>query len=189
MKRLKKYGWTGMLSLALLLGRPGAMEALAETAENQSPFEGEQQVLFERLDEERREEYSDLHPDWEESEEEEELPGRRAGFLVKDDLSCIAASRLAAAMENGYSDGKIPDQGDLSEYLSSISYRSHATCLEMYLRRCEDGEEAWEKAMRWLERNYDKAEDRKYTLEYYRYLGMNAEERDGKTYFMVLLLR
>ena len=92
-------------------------------------------------------------------------------------------------MENGYSDGKIPGQGDLSEYLSSVSYRPHATCLELYLRRCEDGEEAWEKAAEWLERNYDKAEDRKYTLEYYRYIGMNAEERDGKTYFMVLLLR
>ena len=186
MKRLKKYGWTGMLSLALLLGQPGAKDALAETAEN--CFEGEQQVLFERLDEEKREKYFDLHPDWEKGEEED-TSGRSASFLVKEDLNRIAASRLAAAMENGYSDGKIPGQGDLSEYLSSVSYRPHATCLELYLRRCEDGEEAWEKAAEWLERNYDKAEDRKYTLEYYRYIGMNAEERDGKTYFMVLLLR
>ena len=47
MKRLKKYGWTGMLSLALLLGQPGAKDALAETAEN--CFEGEQQVLLNGL--------------------------------------------------------------------------------------------------------------------------------------------
>ena len=108
MKRLKKYGWTGMLSLALLLGQPGAKDALAETAEN--CFEGEQQVLFERLDEERREKYFDLHPDWEKGEEED-TSGRSASFLVKEDLNRIAASRLAAAMENGYSDGKIPGQG------------------------------------------------------------------------------
>ena len=105
MKRLKKYGWTGMLSLALLLGQPGAKDALAETAEN--CFEGEQQVLFERLDEERREKYFDLHPDREEGEEED-TSGRSASFLVKEDLripvfcflpaSCYLPGTLPAKM-------------------------------------------------------------------------------------------
>ena len=99
------------------------------------------------LTKERREKYFDLHPDREEGEEED-TSGRSASFLVKEDLNRIAASRWLLPMENGYSDGKIPGQGDLSEYLSSVSYRPHATCLELYLRRCEDGEEAWEKRPR-----------------------------------------
>ena len=114
---------------------------------------------------------------------------RYAGFFVEDDLNRAAAARLSGAMENGYADGKVYGQGELSDYLASISYRSRASCLELYLRSCQDGEEAYEKAAEWLDRKREKKDDRKYTLEYYRYLGMASAEKEGKRSFLVILLR
>ena len=154
-------------------------------------FEAEEQALFDRLSEEKAEEYFDLHPD-----REEDYAGdmrtsydRYAGFFVEDDLNRAAAARLSGAMENGYADGKVYGQGELSDYLASISYRSRASCLELYLRSCQDGEEAYEKAAEWLDRKREKKDDRKYMLEYYRYLGMASAEKEGKRSFLVILLR
>ena len=52
-----------------------------------------------------------------------------------------------------------------------------------------DAEEAYEKAAEWLDRKREKKDDRKYMLEYYRYLGMASAEKEGKRSFLVILLR
>ncbi|MEI3281704.1 MAG: hypothetical protein V8R61_02820 [Enterocloster sp.] len=62
-------------------------------------------------------------------------------------LNKIAQSRLEAAMEKGYMDERIPGEGTVKDDLASIPYRKNATCLEVYVRDCEDEAEAYDKVM------------------------------------------
>ena len=96
-------------------------------------------------------------------------------------LNKIAQSRLAAAMEKGYADGRVTGEGTIEDTLASIPYRKNASCLEVYVRDCEDADEAYGKIMNVTER--------KYTLQYYRYMGMAHEEKNGHHWFMVLFMR
>ena len=40
-----------------------------------------------------------------------------------------------------------------------------------------------------LDKRFQSKTDRKYSLEYYRSLGMAHREKDGKQYFVVILMR
>lgn len=57
------------------------------------------------------------------------------------------------------------------------------------MRDCEDTDEAYDKIMNVTGRKYTSKSDRKYTLQYYRYMGMAHEEKNGHHWFMVLFMR
>ena len=86
-------------------------------------------------------------------------------------------------------DGDIPGEGTVNDYLASIPYRKNATCLELYIRSCEDESEAFSKVMERTGDRYDSKGDRTYSLEYYRSLGMARGEKDGKQYFLIIMMR
>ena len=113
----------------------------------------------------------------------------RASFRINETLNEAAAHRLLAAMESGYTDGRIPGEGTVEEYLESLPRPSSRTCMELYLRSCEDGQEAYEKFEEKMMERYEKKEDRKYLPEYYREIGMAQAKRDGKYDFLMILMR
>ena len=92
-------------------------------------------------------------------------------------------------MAGGYADDRIPGEGTINDYLSVINYRRSASCLELYVRDCEDASEAFDKIEEKLDKRFQSKTDRKYSLEYYRSLGMAHREKDGKQYFVVILMR
>ena len=57
-------------------------------------------------------------------------------------LNKAADHRLEGAMAGGYADDRIPGEGTINDYLSVINYRRSASCLELYVRDCEDASEA-----------------------------------------------
>lgn len=98
-------------------------------------YDTQEQILFEYLCDEKRDQYFDARPD-----REHEYDGdmhtsydRYAGLKMDVKLNRIAAARLKEAMENGYADGK------------------NSTYKELYIRNCEDGEAAFDKIMDVLE--------------------------------------
>lgn len=136
-------------------------------------YDTQEQILFEYLCDEKRDQYFDARPD-----REHEYDGdmhtsydRYAGLKMDVKLNRIAAARLKEAMENGYADGK------------------NSTYKELYIRNCEDGEAAFDKIMDLLEKQYSRGEAYQDTLDYYRYLGMAHYEADGRHWFMVVLKR
>ena len=154
-------------------------------------YDEETQSLFDDLNEEKRERYFDEHP-----YREEEYDGdmhrvydRYAGFKMDMNLNKAADHRLHAAMAGGYMDDRIPGEGTVNDYLATVPYRKNATCLELYIRNCKDGAEAFSKVMAKTGDRYDGKGDRKYALEYYRSLGMAHAEKDGAHYFMIILMR
>lgn len=154
-------------------------------------FDEEEQALFDEMSEEKRQQYFDLHPGREEafSGSSHTTFDRYAGFYVETELNRIADHRLKAAMEKGYTAENIPGEGTLKEYLDSLKKYRYSSLKELYIRDCEDAEEAWEKILKNMDRAYAQKEDRKDTLEYYRYLGMSHCEKDGRHWFMVLFMR
>ncbi len=50
-------------------------------------------------------------------------------------------------MEKGYADGRVTGEGTIEDTLASIPYRKNASCLEVYVRDCEDADEAYDKIM------------------------------------------
>lgn len=136
-------------------------------------YDTQEQILFEYLCNEKRDQYFDARPD-----REREYDGdmhtsydRYAGLKMDVKLNRIAAARLKETMENGYVDEK------------NSAYK------ELYIRNCEDGEAAFDKIMDLLEKQYSRGEAYQDTLDYYRYLGMAHYEADGRHWFMVVLKR
>ena len=136
-------------------------------------YDTQEQILFEYLCDEKRDQYFDARPD-----REHEYDGdmhtsydRYAGLKMDVKLNRIAAARLKEAMENGYAYGK------------------NSTYTELSIRNCEDGEAAFDKIMDVLEKQYSRGEAYQDTLDYYRYLGMAHYEADGRHWFMVVLKR
>lgn len=154
-------------------------------------YDAQEQSLFECLCDEKRDQYFDARPD-----RETEYDGdmrtaydRYAGFKMDVRLNRIAAVRLRDAMEKGYGNQRIYGEGTIEEYLAEINYRKNSTCKEIYIRDCEDGEEAFDKIMELLEKQYGHGESYKDTLDYYRSLGISHCETDGRHWFMVVLMR
>ena len=136
-------------------------------------YDTQEQILFEQLCDEKRDQYFDARPD-----REQEYDGdmhtsydRYAGFKMDVKLNRIAAARLKEALEHGDTDEK------------NSAYK------ELYIQKCEDGEAAFEKIMDLLEKQYSRGEAYQDTLDYYRYLGMAHYEADGRHCFMVVLKR
>ena len=150
--------------------------------QEQSDQEQQASILYEAVSQEKLEEYLDEHP-------EGSCEDERASFRINETLNEAAAHRLLAAMESGYTDGRIPGEGTVEEYLASLPRPSSRTCMELYLRSCEDGQEAYEKFEEKMMERYEKKEDRKYLPEYYREIGMAQAKRDGKYDFFMILMR
>lgn len=158
-------------------------------------YDEETQELFNQLNEEKRERFFDNYPDREDNwyGDEKQVYDRYAGFLMDARLNEIASHRLKMAMDNGYwADGisdSIPGEGTLKEYLEKVSYRKNAVCQEIYIRGREDVDDAFSRVMAKTQEKYDSTEKRKYSLEYYRRLGLAHGEKDGEQYFMLILMR
>ena len=150
--------------------------------QEQSDQEQQARILYEAVSQEKLEEYLDEHP-------EGSCEDERASFRINETLNEAAAHRLLAAMESGYTDGRIPGEGTVEEYLESLPRPSSRTCMELYLRSCEEGQEAYEKFEEKMMERYEKKEDRKYLPEYYREIGMAQAKRDGKYDFLMILMR
>ena len=150
--------------------------------QEQSDQEQQARILYEAVSQEKLEEYLDEHP-------EGSCEDERASFRINETLNEAAAHRLLAAMESGYTDGRIPGEGTVEEYLESLPRPSSRTCMELYLRSCEDGQEAYEKFEEKMMERYEKKEDRKYLPEYYREISMAQAKRDGKYDFLMILMR
>ena len=89
-------------------------------------YDTQEQILFEQLCDEKRDQYFDARPD-----REQEYDGdmhtsydRYAGFKMDVKLNRIAAARLKEALEHGDTDEK------------------NSTYKELYIQKCEDGEAA-----------------------------------------------
>ena len=150
--------------------------------QEQSDQEQQARILYEAVSQEKLEEYLDEHP-------EGSCEDERASFRINETLNEAAAHRLLAAMESGYTDGRIAGEGTVEEYLESLPRPSSRTCMELYLRSGEDGQEAYEKFEEKMMERYEKKEDRKYLPEYYREIGMAQAKRDGKYDFLMILMR
>ena len=150
--------------------------------QEQSDQEQQARILYEAVSQEKLEEYLDEHP-------EGSCEDERASFRINETLNEAADHRLLAAMESGYTDGRIPGEGTVEEYLESLPRPGSRTCMELYLRSCEDGQEAYEKFEEKMMERYEKKEDRKYLPEYYREIGMAQAKRDGKYDFLMILMR
>ena len=61
--------------------------------------------------------------------------------------------------------------------------------MELYLRNCQDGWEAYEKFEEKMMDRYEEKEDRMYLPEYYREIGMAQRVRDGKYDFLIIMMR
>lgn len=149
------------------------------------------QDLFDQLNEEKKDLFFEEYPDREDEYDGDmhRVYDRYAGFQMDMTLNKAADHRLEGAMAGGYADDRIPGEGTINDYLSVINYRRSAFCLELYVRDCEDASEAFDKIKEKLDKRFQSKTDRKYSLEYYRSLGMAHREKDGKQYFVVILMR
>ena len=149
------------------------------------------QDLFDQLNEKKKDLYFEEYPDREDEYDGDmhRVYDRYAGFQMDMTLNKAAGHRLDGAMAGGYADDRIPGEGTVNDYLSFINYRRNASCLELYVRDCDDASEAFDKIKEKLDKRFQSKTDRKYSLEYYRRLGMAHREKDGKQYFMVILMR
>ena len=144
-----------------------------------------------QLNDEKKDLYFDEYPDREEEygNDEKRQYDRYAGFIMDEKLNQAAAHRLEAALANGYSGDAIPGEGTLKDYLGKISYRKNSSCRELYLRGREDADDAFDRLIGKTQDKYDSSGKRKDSLDYYRRIGMAHAEKDGKHYFMVILMR
>lgn len=151
------------------------------------------QMLFNQMNEEKKYSYFNEHPDREDNNDYDGgmhgLYDRYASYKMDMNLNKAADHRLTKALENGYMEDQIPEEGTINDYLTSISYHGKATYLEVFIRKCEDEQEAFSKILEKTEDKYEVKEDRKYSLEYYRSIGMAHEEKNGEHYFMIIFMR
>lgn len=154
-------------------------------------YDAETQELFDQLNEEKRDIFFEEHPERVDSWDGDEKIqyDRYAGFLMDARLNEAASHRLELALENGYSGDSIPGEGTLKEYLETVPYRKNAAAQELYIRGREDAEDAFSRIMAKTQMRYDSTEKRRYSLGYYRRIGMAHAEKDGEQYFMVILMR
>lgn len=154
-------------------------------------YDEETQELFDQLNEEKRDIFFEEHPEREDNwnGDEKIQYDRYAGFLMDARLNEAASHRLELALEQGYSGDAIPGEGTLKDYLETVPYRKNAAAQELYIRGKEDAEDAFSRIMAKTQTRYDSTEKRRYSLGYYRRIGMAHAERDGEQYFMVILMR
>ena len=106
---------------------------------------------------------------------------RYAGFQMDMTLNKAADHRLEGAMAGGYADDRIPGEGTINDYLSVINYRRSASCLELYVRDCEDASEAFDKIKEKLDKRFQSKTDRKYSLNITAAWGWPTGKRTGSS--------
>lgn len=182
---LYKFNWNGSLKTAQWLPNTGG------GAYPVFCYDTETQLLFDQLNDEKKDLYFEEYPDREEeySGDEKTQYDRYAGFIMDEKLNQAAAHRLEAALASGYSGDSIPGDGTLKDYLTKISYRKNSNYKELYLRGREDADDAFDKLIGKTQDKYDSNGKRKDSLDYYRRVGMAHTEKDGEHYFLVILTR
>ena len=91
-------------------------------------------------------------------------------------------------MAGGYADDRIPGEGTINDYLSVINWELSASCLELYVRDCEDASEAFDKIKEKLI-NVSVKDRPEVFLNITAAWGIAHREKDGKQYFVVILMR
>ena len=110
---------------------------------------------------------------------------RDASYEISGKLTEIAAHRLAMAREKGYGNGKIPEEGDLTDYLNSIQYNGGRRHMEVYIKNVDGAGEAEEKLLD-IQEDAKKREDRP---DYYGGMGIAHTEVNGSDYYMVIFMK
>ena len=107
--------------------------------------------------------------------------------MIDGGLQAAAEHRLALAVTRGYGNGKIPDEGYVSDYYKSIgSNYSSRRNLEIFLPLCPNASEAEEK----LDARYgEDNRKRQNRLSYYTKIGIACREYNGKYQYMIELMR
>lgn len=109
-----------------------------------------------------------------------------ASFVISGRLTEIAKHRLEAARTRGYGNGRIPEEGELKDYLKAISYNQGRRSMEVYLRNCDGADEAEAKLLREHGSEEKKRSDR---AVYYKEMGIAHENVNGKDYYMVIFMK
>ena len=110
---------------------------------------------------------------------------RDASYEISGKLTEIAAHRLAMAREKGYGNGKIPEEGDLTDYLNSIQYNGGRRHMEVYIKNVDGAGEAEEKLLD-IQEDAKKRQDRP---DYYGGMGIAHTEVNGSDYYMVIFMK
>ena len=153
-----------------------------------------EQELFDDMNDEKSDLFFDTYPEAEDDYDngDVEFYDGRATFVLDMDLCDIAKARLSSAMEKGYSKSKntIPGEGTVSDYVkTAFPERKSATFFEMYLWGPEETYDPYDSVMIRMQEKFDRKDDKKYSLEYYRRMGIAHENQNGKDYYMVVLER
>ena len=153
-----------------------------------------EQELFDDMNDEKSDLFFDTYPETEDDYDngDVEFYDGRATFVLDMDLCDIAKARLSSAMEKGYCKSKntIPGEGTVSDYVkTAFPERKSATFFEMYLWGPEETYDPYDSVMIRMQEKFDRKDDKKYSLEYYRRMGIAHENQNGKDYYMVVLER
>ena len=129
----------------------------------------------------------DEDEDDEDDEDSKKDRDKNKSYVIDGGLQAAAEHRLALAVTRGYGNGKIPDEGYVSDYYKSIgSNYSSRRNLEIFLPLCTNAAEAEEK----LDARYgEDNRKRQNRLSYYTKIGIACREYNGKYQYMIELMR
>ena len=129
----------------------------------------------------------DEDEDDEDDEDSKKDRDKNKSYVIDGGLQAAAEHRLALAVTRGYGNGKIPDEGYVSDYYKSIgSNYSNRRNLEIFLPLCTNASEAEEK----LDARYgEDNRKRQNRLSYYTKIGIACREYNGKYQYMIELMR
>ena len=135
----------------------------------------------------RRRKSRDEDEDDEDDEDSKKDRDKNKSYVIDGGLQAAAEHRLALAVTRGYGNGKIPDEGYVSDYYKSIgSNYSNRRNLEIFLPLCTNASEAEEK----LDARYgEDNRKRQNRLSYYTKIGIACREYNGKYQYMIELMR
>jgi len=153
-----------------------------------------EQELFDEMNEEKSSLYFDAYPEAEEAyaNGDVEIYDGGASFVLDLELCRVAEARLASAMEHGYSKSKnmIPGEGTIGDYIkTAVPERKNETFFEMYLWGSKETYDPYPSVLIRTQEKYEQKNDKKYSMEYYRRLGIAHAEKKGKDYYLVILQR
>lgn len=143
------------------------------------------QALADNLNE-LKEDYFDGDEEDDYYEDEKVNYDKDASFIISGRLTEIAEHRLNMARTKGYGNGEIPGEGSLGSYIKSIRYNSGRRFLEVYIKSCDDADDAEKKLLRSHGNDEKKRTDR---AVYYTEMGIAHQNVDGKQYYMLIFMK